>query len=864
MPSNGHPTSRTQTPIEVASLSSGHSTPSDRRRRRGDSESVTPHPAAPSAKRPRTSASPAPLAPHSLPLSHSPSSPTVLRYNGSMLRVQNGPVSGRPAAKKLVIKNRRVDGPGQKAQVETYFDATWEQVSVAVQAMLAEQPVPMPLDRVCRGVEDLCRNGKGEDVYDKLRKFCERHLAEVVLPAIKKEFGQDDTRILVAVLAAWKTFNEKSRLIRSTFSFLDRAYLYYQTDCLQINDQMIKQFRDMLSRSANRLPDGRQISAAAVDGICSLVQLERNKDSRFQSTLLHDSIAMLHVFGVYQKWFEGRFIELSTRYLGEFASDRLGMNLESYIRECLRVLDEESARCDGYNFDSSTKRMLLQATRQTLLSDHADKLLDMTSFSRLITSNEVASLSGLYQLLEFADMIEKLKEPWVEYIRSAGLTIVHDTARSGEMVTRLLELKQSLDTIIREAFGSDEKFEWSLREAFSAFMNDRKKNSTYETGPAKIGEMIAKYIDMLLRGGLKALPRALLTGGKERQEDDADVGAADEEGELDRQLDRAVALFRFVDGKDAFEAFYKRDLARRLLMDRSASQDAERTMLAKLKGECGANFTHNLEQMFKDKALAKDEMEAYRQSCTAGGYKAPFDLQVTVLSSAAWPSYPDVRLTLPPVVSEPVERFDKYYKDKHSGRILTWKHGLAHCVLTARFPKGMKELHVSALQAVVLLLFNDGEGDRPLSYAQISQATNLSDGDLSRTLQSLACGKTRVITKHPKGRDVAPTDTFTFNARFSDDRIKIKINQIQMKETKEENKATHEKVERDRRLETQAAIVRIMKSRKELGHALLVAEVIEMTRKRGPVDAAEIKKEIGSLIEKDFLEREGDSYTYLA
>lgn len=36
-------------------------------------------------------------------------------------------------------------------------------------------------------------------------------------------------------------------------------------------------------------------------------------------------------------------------------------------------------------------------------------------------------------------------------------------------------------------------------------------------------------------------------------------------------------------GKDVFEAFYKKDLARRLLLGKSASVDAERSMLSKLK-----------------------------------------------------------------------------------------------------------------------------------------------------------------------------------------------------------------------------------------------------------------------------------------
>jgi cullin-4 len=91
---------------------------------------------------------------------------------------------------------------------------------------------------------------------------------------------------------------------------------------------------------------------------------------------------------------------------------------------------------------------------------------------------------------------------------------------------------------------------------------------------------------------------------------------------------------------------------------------------------------------------------------------------------------------------------------------------------------------------------------------------------------------------------VNPTDTFSINTSFSDPKYRIKINQIQMKETKAENKATHEQVARDRQYETQAAIVRIMKGRKTISHAELVSEVITQTKKRGHLEVREIKTQI--------------------
>lgn len=53
-------------------------------------------------------------------------------------------------------------------------------------------------------------------------------------------------------------------------------------------------------------------------------------------------------------------------------------------------------------------------------------------------------------------------------------------------------------------------------------------------------------------------------------------------------------------GKDVFEAFYKKDFAKRLLLGRSVSADVEKSLLAKLKAECGAQYTSKLEGMFKD------------------------------------------------------------------------------------------------------------------------------------------------------------------------------------------------------------------------------------------------------------------------
>mgnify|MGYP001800982942 FL=1 len=54
---------------------------------------------------------------------------------------------------------------------------------------------------------------------------------------------------------------------------------------------------------------------------------------------------------------------------------------------------------------------------------------------------------------------------------------------------------------------------------------------------------------------------------------------------------------------------------------------------------------------------------------------------------------------------------------------------------------------------------------------------------MKRTLQSLACGKARVLHKNPKGKDIDDLDSFTYADDFKHKLYRIKINQVQMKET---------------------------------------------------------------------------------
>lgn len=469
-----------------------------------------------------------------------------------------------------------------------------------------------------------------------------------------------------------------------------------------------------------------QIRGHCPEGVCELIKAKRGGD-RSDETLIRSAVDMEHQLAVYTESFENTFLKHTQTYVVDWATKASqGLNVAEYVAWVNKLLPRELTMCEELELDASTKRELLSLLEEHTIRQKVSYLAKSASVAELLEANDVATLADLYSLLKRVKQAGTLNKPFATWTEDIGTKICFDENGVDQMIERLLSLKRRLDTVWRTAFQRDDQIAVSLRDAFMKFINKTKKTSlTHDTDNSKTGEMIAKYVDLLLKGGIKAIPSELMAT-KERKENDDEDPDVDEDKQVSEQLEQVLDLFRFLQGKAIFEAFYKRDLAKRLLLGRSASADAEQNMLSRLKTECGAGFTQNLEQMFKDVELSREELGGYKERLAQlPSRPGALDLDVNILSSAAWPTYPDVPVKVPENIQTAIDDFERYYKAKHSGRKLTWKHALANCQLNARFPKGSKQIVVSSFQAIVLLLFNGLGPDDRLTYEQIQSATSL-------------------------------------------------------------------------------------------------------------------------------------------
>ncbi|KAH9529773.1 Cullin-4A [Dermatophagoides farinae] len=721
-------------------------------------------------------------------------------------------------AKKLIIKN--FESPKLP---DDYLQQTWANLEKAIVAIQMSKSVNISNEELYQEVQNLCSHKMSSIIYQRLRSLIETYVKNSVFQYV--EPINENVAFLKMLEKCWNSYCDQMIMIRCIFLYLDRTYVLQNAQISSIWDMGLEIFRENMTNN-------NVVKMKLQDFLLELITRERNGE-KIDCILIKNILRMLIDLSIYIDLFETKFLkETQQLYLVESERNISTMGISEYLSYIEKRLNEENERLMSY-LDHSTSKKLIPIVEKELIQNHLDKLFNM-NFEQLIDEHQLDYLRLAYNLSSrVPDGSNKLCNQFNQYIKTKGRAIVSASPeRDKTMVQDLLDFKDRIDEIVCKCYLNSPKFINSVKEAFECFINQRAN---------KPAELIAKFVDLKLRAGNKE--------------------CGDEE--LERLLDKVMVLFRFIHGKDIFEAFYKKDLAKRLLIGKSASVDAEKSMLLKLKQECGSAFTSKLEGMFKDMELSRELIPSFKQYIHNAMPDASIDMTVYILTTGYWPTYQPMDILMPPELLKYEETFTKFYLSKHMGRKLQWQRNLGHCVLKAYFAKGAKELQVSFFQAIVLLLFNDT--DEELSLEHIRNKTMIEDSELRRTLQSLACGKARVITKIPKGRDIVDNDRFVFNNEFINKLFRIKINQIQLKETQEENETTQERVFQDRQYQIDAAVVRIMKTRKKLPHNLLISEIYNQIK--FPATPSEMKKRIESLIERDYLNRDRHSsniYNYVA
>jgi cullin-4 len=470
--------------------------------------------------------------------------------------------------------------------------------------------------------------------------------------------------VLTAVHKVYNDYTEYLYFVRSIFLYLDRSYVLShqsvgnnlhssnadQPRARPLREVGIDSFRHHVTQegtkaavasstfmdivaSANKGPAGNSVSVsdAVISSLLHLV--ERDRDGEIvDRLLLRDTVRMLSELNLYHSVFVPPLLDSSALYYGregirvmesgrgtaaEGSSDISGFlkHVETRLGQCHEACLEYLEGFDGgvgkktSSVSSSvtgsegamptssylgTRKALLNVVEDNLLKPHVGVILDPQNCFPLLRdkSRTVPDVRRMYLLLKRVGFTKDLKNTFYQYAQHDGLEIVQEKATSAtattsnsekEVVPKLLKWKADLNLTLHNAFESQDQFQAAIRNALEAVLNLRG---------TKMSEWLAKYVDGVLRA----------RGGKAGDAIGEDAEAA---------LEEVMVLFRHLHSKDVFEAFYQKDLAKRLLHSKSSSVDLERAFLSKLKAECGTGYTSKMEGMFKDMDLSRDIMSQY-------------------------------------------------------------------------------------------------------------------------------------------------------------------------------------------------------------------------------------------------------------
>lgn len=687
-----------------------------------------------------------------------------------------------------------------------------------------------------------------QQLYERYREAFNAYIISDVLPALREKQGE---YMLKELVKRWDNHKIMVRWLSRFFNYLDRYYIQ-RHNLAQLKDVGMLCFRDLVYS---------ELKKNVKDAVLALVDKERDGE-QIDRALVKNILGIFVEMGMggmeaYEQDFEAHLLTNTAAFYSRKASVWIDEDsCPDYLVKAEDCLKREKERV-GHYLHASSESKLLKEVEKEVLAAYETQLLEKehSGCAVLLRDDKTEDLARMFRLFKRIPAgLPPVADIFKKHVEKEGVTLVKQAedaagakkdpgakdkaaaaAQSTEQVfvRSVIQLHDKYLQYVIDCFSNDSLFHRALKEAFEVFCNKGVAGSTS-------AELLATFCDKLLQ-----------KGSSEKLSDE----------EVETTLEKVVKLLAYISDKDLFAEFYRKKLSRRLLFDRSANDDHERSILTKLKTQCGAQFTSKMEGMVTDLQIAKDNQKEFEKWLDDDDTRRPkMEFGVTVLTTGFWPTYKFTELALPEECVGCVSTFKEFYEKKLQHRKLTWIYGLGQVSMKGNFSSKPIELNINLFQAAILLLFNE-QGS--LKYTEIRDRLGLPDEDMARNLHSLSCAKYKLLLKEPENKSINQDDVFTYNEKFTDRmrRIKIPLPQI------DDKKKVEADVDKDRRYAIDAAIVRTMKSRKVLPHQQLVLEVVQQLTKMFKPDFKIIKKRIEDLIARDYLERDKDNpnvFKYMA
>jgi len=715
----------------------------------------------------------------------------------------------------------------------------------------------------------------GEELYSMLKAYLERYLQELASEA--SDLSDDD--LLSYYNRRWDNYRFSIRVLDGICNYLNRYWIRQKISEGKRGYYDVYQLGLVIWRDVALAKVGSRV----IQAILKLIEKER-RGATINTRLISGVLTSYCELGlsdddylckspsqaltIYNCQFEEKFINETRDYYARESS--IFLTDQPMVQYMLKVEDQladEQRRVCLY-LNKSTEPKLIKTCEEVLIKNHMDSFHQ--EFQSMLDDGRHANLSLIYRLVSrIPNGLDRLKVILEDHIVAQGLARIEKCGQAALQdpalfVNTILGVHEYFEDLIRKSFENDAHFVTSIDKACEKFINCNHVTKLCGSN-SKPPELMAKYCDSLLKKSARN----------------------PEDAELEEKLRQVITVFRYLEDKDVFQKFYTKFFGRRLIHGTSSSDDAEMSMISRLKDACGFEYTSKLQRMYQDIAVvSKEHNEKFKEHLKNIGEELSFDLYVQILTSGSWPMQPNPQsdIKLPQELMTGVEKFEKYFHSKFNCRKLTWLSQSSKGELHAYCFKNNYVFTASTIQMAVLLQYNHAD-----SYKVKELASKLQiEIDLLKQVLALLI-KAKLLYDDPptvqdypdpnatgvQGADsrdsvesrLTPETSVNLFLSYKNKKLRVNIHVPLKTEVKQEQEKTHKNIEEDRKLLIQASIVRIMKTRKKLNHQNLMVEVLNQLSSRFKPSVPVIKRCIDVLIEKEYLQRDQalrDTYRYIA
>ncbi|XP_054163060.1 cullin-1-like [Oppia nitens] len=747
---------------------------------------------------------------------------------------------------------------GNQSKEMEATDKFMDQFDHTIEIIFAEDKKQMSQEEYMRCyslIHDRCTSQRGSDlpngrsanikelIYKRIQEFFNKHIE-----GLRKKCNEypNEEQLLAFYTKQWTDYKFSSKVLNGVCSYINRFYCNSNTDRqipeiqvlakLEWRNSLLHDFGVKVSQCVLRLIEkdrnGEYINTSLVSGVVDcfveLSQIGREVDEETAK--------------VFEESFQKPFIEQTEVFYTNESEAFLEKNsFTDYMNKCTIRLEEERNRVKRY-LNESLMQPLIETVERALIVKQIERFSE--EFKKLLNGDNITQLATLYKLvIRVKTAVDQLCNFFLKHITKEGLEEIEKqvTVASEDPETYfniIWKVYNKYRNLLKESLSDDNGFFKALDSASINFVNSNKVTELSAIKSKKTPELIAKYCDHLLRTKAKTVDQL----------------------ELEVLSSQAITIFRFITDKDVFNNFYLKLMTQRLLQD-TVDNDAESSILSKLKETCGVEYTNKLQRIFQDVNLSTELNEQFKNAV-----QLPIDFTVKVISMSASPfAHIKTDFQIPHELETGVNSYTAFYINKHQGRKLTWVYAKSKGEIQYRTPDNrVYTFTASVFQISIMLLYNRYS---QMSVQELQTNTDIKMEYLIQILNIFLKIKLLLCDDLQAGGAVLPTHLIKLNEKYRNKKLRININVPIKVETKEDDERTHRQIDERRKYVIEAAIVRIMKTRKNLKYQELIGQVLNQIGARFIPTVPMIKKGIDELINREYLERnkdDKDSLNYLA